>query len=393
MQKARLSLCSIFIPIAIFAQMTGIVSRTSAHPRITRTFQSAPPLSGTWPVWTRGAVPRNVILIIGDGMGPGALKLTSVAQSGREGQLFLQTLPVASLCTTQPLGEEVTDSAAAGTAIACGRKTANGRIAMLPSGEALTSVATDAKRAGCAVGLITSDMIVGATPAVFYAHDDRRGDYSDIAVSMLTCGFDLLIGNRDGRAWFLPRGQAGLRSDDRDGIAELAARNYVSVSNIAHVAHVPFERHVVGWMSGTTVLNTESCLGELLEIAVTRLDRNPKGFFLMVEGALTDKGGHGNNPDLTILGTLQVDWAVRAAVAFACTRTDTLVMVTADHETGGLYSTFSQCTKSQPLMYTTTCHTSMPVLFYAMGPGADQLQGVIDNVDVGQALKRFFKRP
>ena len=359
--------------------------------RITRTFVSPPPLTAPLPSVTNDASPRNVILIVGDGMGPGALKLTSLYQHREDGKLIMQQLPFAGLCTTYPFGAEVTDSASAATAFGCGHKTKNGMIGQLPNGKAVESVATEAKRAGRSVGLITTDGISYATPAAFYAHVGGRGSYQDIVDFLPGCGFDVLVGNTGALPHFLPPSQKGVRKDTRDVLAEMKGKGYVQVSTVAEFLNAPADKPILGFMDLKTVLATESCLSEILESTISRFEKNPKGFFVMLEGDQPDKAGHGNNANLTILGTLQTDWAVRSAVEYARTHSDTLVIVTADHETGGLNVNMSYGTQQMSILYTTTSHTAAPVVVYAFGPGAHRFTGIIDNTDIAKTIRELLK--
>ncbi|MCL1921868.1 MAG: alkaline phosphatase [Kiritimatiellaeota bacterium] len=359
--------------------------------KVTKTFTPPPPLTAPLPCVTNDAAPRNVILIIGDGMGQGALKLTSLNQHRAEGRLIMQQLPFAGLCTTYPFGADVTDSAASGTAFACGHKTKNGMVGMLPNKKRVESVATEAKRAGRSVGIITSDAIYGATPAVFYAHSEKRGASQEIVDFLPGCGFDALIGDAGGRKIFLPKAQKGDRTDTRDVVAEMAAKGYAQAATIADFRAAPAGRPVLGFMDGKTALATETCLSELLETAVGRFEKNPKGFFIMLECSITDGGGHGNIPNTTVLGTTQVDWAVRTAVEYARARGDTLVIVTADHETGGLSANMSYATGDLTILYTTTSHTADPVAVYAFGPGAHRFSGRIDNTDIAKTIRALLE--
>jgi alkaline phosphatase len=146
------------------------------------------------------ATPKNIVLIIGDGMGQGALKLTSLYQHRAEGRLLMEQLPVALLCTTHSASADVTDSAAAATALACGVKTDNHFLGVTSDRKRLTSYAEAARRGGRSIGLITSDAITGATPGGFYAHQESRSGYQGVASDAAASGFDVLIGNNNGRA-------------------------------------------------------------------------------------------------------------------------------------------------------------------------------------------------
>jgi alkaline phosphatase len=352
----------------------------------------APSLTEPLPEIGESTSPKNIILIIGDGMGPGAIKLTSLYQHKAEGRLVMEQLPVASLCTTFSANMPVTDSAASGTAIATGHKTNNGMLGVNPDEKRLTSVAEAAHKEGRAVGIITSDAITGATPGAFYAHVNSRGLYADIAKCASDSGYEILIGNANGYGWFLPKDAAdGKRKDSQNVLEEMTAAGYVVIDNPEKFAQAPQDRRVLGFMAKGT-LDSERCLGQLTENAISRLSRNDKGFFLMVECAITDGGGHGNKPELSVRGTLQVDWAVKQAVEFARKNRDTLVLVTADHETGGLSAIMSRSAGNRlTIHYATTSHTGAPVHLYAFGPGASLFSGVIDNTDIGKTIAHLWK--
>jgi alkaline phosphatase len=360
---------------------------------VTQQFVSPPPFDKPLLDAPADAVPKNIILIIGDGMGQGALKLTSLYQHKAEGRLLMQQLPVAGFCTTRSSSSEVTDSAAAATAIASGCKTANGFLGITPDKkQQLTSFTEVAHRGGRAVGLLTSDSITGATPSGFYAHEISRNSYQGVALDAAASGYDVLIGNSNGKPWFLPKAASGLRTDTRDVLSEMTSGGYVIVSNTAAFAQAPHDKKILGFMDTKTVLGSEQILGQLTETALNRLSKNDKGFFLMVECAITDAGGHSNNPDLTVLGTTQVDWAVRSAVEFARARGDTLVMVTADHETGNLTSVITNTPPGKLVIdYSTTKHTGAPVRLYAYGPGSTSFKDTVDNTDIAKNICRFWQ--
>ena len=336
------------------------------------------------------AVPKNVIMVIGDGMGQGALKLTSLYQHKAEGRLLFEQLPVAGFCTTRSSNSEVTDSAAAATAFACGVKTVNGFLGITSDKKRLTAFTEVAHKEGRAVGLITSDAITGATPAGFFAHEVSRGSYQGVAQDAAASGFDILLGNSNGKAWFVPKADGGQRTDTRRVLDEMTAAGYTVSEDPAAFAKTRSDKRVLGFM-GKGTLDSETCLAELTETALARLAKNDKGFFLMTECTITDGGGHGNKPELTVRGTIQVDWAVKAAVEFARKRGDTLVLVTADHETGGL----TCCITNNPpgklvIKYATTSHTGAPVKLYAYGPGAHLFSGTVDNTDIAKTICRLW---
>jgi len=352
---------------------------------------AAPSLDAPLTEMTNAPAPRNIILIIGDGMGPGALKLASLYQHKAEGRLVMEQLPVAALCTTHSENPDATDSAAAATAIACGTKTANGMLGMTSRTNRLVSFAEVARQSGRSVGIVTSDALTGATPSGFYAHVPRRGAAQEIADFAAASGYEILIGSAAAKVWFAPKDAGGQRTDARNVSNEMASAGYAVVENAEAFARAPQDRRVLGFMDKPT-LEPETCLGRLMETSLARLARNGKGFFMMMECTITDYGGHGNNPELTVRGTLQVDWAVRRAVEFARERGDTLVLVTADHETGGLNCAMSRTDTSRLVIhYTTTSHTATPVPLFAFGPGAQLFSGVIDNTDIAKTVAHLWR--
>jgi alkaline phosphatase len=368
------------------------VSLKAIKPNLTldRKYVAPPPFDPPLAADVRDVTPKNIILIIGDGMGSGAHKLTSLYQHKAENRLLMQQLPVTTFCTTLSIYSNVTDSAAASTAIACGQKTRNAVIGLDEKTNKLVSVATLAKQSGRAVAILTSDSITGATPSGFYAHVTNRGAYEDIACFAATCDFDMLLGSAKGKAHFLPKGGGGQRADKRNLVKEMSGRDYVMVETAAAFAQVPQEKRVLGFLDKPS-LEPETALSVLMETALSRLAEKEKGFFMMMECTITDAGGHANNPELSVRGTLQVDWAVWKAVEFARKEGNTLVLVTADHETGGITCDFD---KSAPgglrIQYATTDHTEVPVPFFAFGPGSKEFAKTIDNTDIAKTIARFW---
>ena len=337
------------------------------------------------------AVPKNVILIIGDGMGPGAQQLASLHQYKAEGRLVMEQLPVQTVCNTLAFGSIITDSAASSTAFSTGHKTKNSRLGMNADDAPIISVAEAAHKQGRAVGIITSDAITGATPAGNFAHVTARNLYADIAGFAAASGYDILIGNANGKPWFAGKDDGGKREDDRDLIKEMTAGGYTVIEEQDAFDKAPRDSRVLGFMAKGT-LDDETCLAKLFETAAARLSQNDKGFFMMLECTIIDAGGHSNNPELSARGTLQVDWAVKSAIEFARKRGDTLVMVTADHDTGGLTASIADNPPGKLVIdYATTGHTDIPVRFFAYGPGSQHFnRPMIDNTDIAKTVAGFW---
>ena len=359
------------------------------------TFRAPPPRTRPLRRFPVGARPKNAILIIGDGMGPNTVRLTSLYQYGRENALQIQQMPVAGLCTTAPLNAPVTDSAAAGTAFATGTKTSKGVLGLGIADDAerknprpLVSVAELMQARGGAVALLTNDPITGATPAAFYAHVTGRGAAERISEQAAGSGYDVLVGARSGLRAFRSAPNGGTRKDGRDVLAEMERNGYVSVMSQADFAAAPGGRKTIGFFLEET--QNEESLAAAVRTALARVGDAPKGFFMMAETATTDHGNHGNNPSRGVLGTLHVEWATSVALDFAEARGDTLVVVTADHETGGLSVACSPDGGRVTFHYASTSHTNAPVGVFAYGPGAENFEGLIDNTDIGRSLKSLL---
>ncbi|NJB67634.1 alkaline phosphatase [Desulfobaculum xiamenense] len=301
-------------------------------------------LHGTNPAFADDATGRNlhpkyVFLLIGDGMGL-AQRAAAAAFAGHK--LVMDTLPATGLTATQAFDRAITDSAAAGTALATGSKTRISRIGIGPDGERLQSVAEFAHARGMKVGIVTTVSVDHATPAAFYAHVENRSMYHEIAHQLAESGFEYFAGgglkDPEGRKSKHPKGDARdtLRSagyrfvDDRAGFLALSAADgkvIVTAPRTHRSGSLPL---AIDARPGDTTLAEFTAKGiELLD--------NPNGFFIMIEGGMIDWACHGNDVATTVREVLAFDDAVAEAVRFARSHPDdTLVVVTADHETGGL---------------------------------------------------------
>ncbi len=332
--------------------------------------------------------PKNIIMIIGDGMGQGSLKYASLYGHGAEGKLVMEQFPVSGMTITKSANAEVTDSAASGTALSSGYKTNNRFLGVMPDNSPIRTIAEQALRSGRAVGIMTTDKLTGATPAAFMAHVDNRGASTEIAGWIAKSGFHILIGNKF-KSPFLPPSLEGLRKDNLNLIEKMLAADYVEVNTPEQLTANP-KRKVFGfvddWHKDAGLLSqfTTATLQHLTQA-------EPKGFFIMIECAEPDWGGHGNNPDLTLWGVLTTDSVARAAAEFAMKNQDTLVLVTADHETGGMQAAPNRRNPRRPFVYYGTgSHTSSPVPIFALGPGAEKFHGMTDNTDIPRILARFW---
>ena len=236
---------------------------------------------------------------------------------------------------------------------------------------------------------MTTDLLTGATPAVFFAHVPARGMAAEIADWATKSRFDLLIG-RPTPAFWPQETEGGSRTDGRDLGSELRKQGYTQIDGPESFrqAAIPVFGFLPNWTEDTELL------AKMGAESFRKLAANPKGFFIMIEGSYPDSGGHGNNPDLSINGTLMVDFLVRAAVDFAMAHPDTLIVITADHETGGLYCAPNPDNPRRPYVsYQTASHTGVPVNVYAFGPGSERFKGVINNLDIPSNMAKLWDLP
>jgi alkaline phosphatase len=328
--------------------------------------------------------PTNIVLMIGDGMG--LTHLTAAKVAG--GSLNMERLSVGGFVTTNPERAFITDSAAGGTALATGAKTYNGVISLSSSGDTLMTVLEHAESRGMATGLVVTCSVTHATPAVFAAHVDSRTKDCQIAAQLARSGVDVLFGG--GRSFFLPRDRSGARDDGQDLLETLRKRMPVALSagEFRKLGDVDAAAALLSEEHPPPVGMRDPPLSELTEKALDILKRDPDGFFLMVEGSQIDWAGHENDSDWLVAETLDFDRAVGVIMDFAEKNGRTLVVVTADHETGG-YAVLDGSWERHEVSragFGTDGHTSAMVPLLAYGPGSESFGGILDNTDVGRAL-------
>lgn len=319
--------------------------------------------------------PRYIFYFIGDGMGPNHLKLATE-------KLSFADFPSKGFLMTVPVGDSVTDSAAAGTALATGTKTTNGTLGMNDDHSArLYSVAVEAKRAGKATGVTTSVSIDHATPAAFYAHVPSRKMAYEIACQLPVTGFDLYAGAGflDPRQTFKTMTDSGY-SIVRGADAKLTGKKIVWIQDTAYkVDCLPAKIERKGG---------ELTLPIIVKKSIEYLDKKggKNGFFLMAEGGQIDWASHGNQTQYAVGEVDDFSQAVAVALEFYKQHPDqTLIVVTADHETGGLYfdNQGNAC-------WTKGDHTATNVPLFAIGVGAERFEGVHQNNTTSLILKELI---
>lgn len=282
--------------------------------------------------------PKYVFYFIGDGMGMGSVMATQLynrMMNEPQEKLLMSTFPVASFATTYSASNPITDSAAAGTALATGKKTRNGMIGVTPDSVAVNSIATELKKRGYGVGITTSVALNDATPAAFYGHAPHRTHFDKISSQLPLSNFDFFSG-------------AVLRNQKEDVTKMVTDGGYTLCFGIEDykangqkgktvlLDHKLNDMHQIGY----TVDNVQGhlTLPEITRTAIAHLQKNTPGkFFLMVEGGNIDWAAHANDPGAVIQEVKKFNEALREAYNFYLKHKDeTLIVVTADHDTGGM---------------------------------------------------------
>ncbi len=344
------------------------------------------------PGWA-GQRPKNIILLIGDGMGVGQVTLARLAAQADGKTLIMDTMKTAALVQTRSADSVMPDSAAAGTALATGWKTNNDMVSMLPDSTSVASILEVAQDLKKSTGLVTDTDVVDATPAVFAAHVRSREELPAIAGQILQHKVDVLLGG--GRAFFIPQSRTGSRrKDESDLLARAAQGGYAVIGTRGELAQGRSGR-VLGLfnMGALTAGVSEPTLAELAQKAIQLLSGNRRGFFLMVEGDHIDEKAHAHDATGVIQQLREFDAAVGVALAFARSRKDTLVVVTADHETGGLVVLPSApgSPEAWSVAWSTNDHSGNNVPLLADGPGASEFGGVMDNTEIPKAMAKLWR--
>ena len=302
-------------------------------------------------------LPKYIILFIGDGMAtPQRMIAEEFSLKTGNGKLALNHLPYHATTRTVSSSSLVTDSAAAGTAIACGAKTVNGRIGLDPAGKRLESVAEVAKKKDYKVGIISTMVINHATPASFYGHRSSRNQYYELGLDLIESNFDLFAGggiNHNAKKKSSSKSSKAKAPEapeaPKPSLYELARKKGYNTINEkkAFLALKPGCGKVIysvstGGMPAAMDTPAEgTTLAELTGKALELL-KNPKGFFLMVEGGSIDSYGHANEAAANLREVLALDEAVKAALEFQKKHPEeTLIVITGDHETGGMTMGFA----------------------------------------------------
>lgn len=338
----------------------------------------------------KGKRPKNIIFMVGDGMG---LSAVSAAMYAQQQALNLEQFPIIGFHKSFSADNLKTDSAAGATAFSCGIKTYNSAIGIRPDSTACTTIIEQAEAKGLATGIVVTSILTHATPAAFYAHQPLRSLYEQIATDLLEVEVDFLVGG--GKRYFDFRD-----FDDRNLIRELEAKDYVVNSflerDLGKFTIDPTKNflYFAANHEPLPVTQGRNYLPYASRLATTFLEQhnnNNKGFFLLVEGSQIDWAAHGNDANWLVSEVLDFDETIGQMLAFANENKETLIIVTADHETGGVAINPKSKQKRLKLGFTSKDHTCTLVPVYAYGPGAEYFSGIYDNTAINRKMRDLLE--
>jgi len=333
--------------------------------------------------------PKNIIFLIGDGMGLSQLSYGVLTQTKTSN---FERLPVVGLSKTESSSSKITDSAAGATAFAIGEKTYNGAIGVDSLKKTKQTILELAEQKGLATGMITTCAITHATPAAFIAHQPYRRMYEEIAMDFLKTDIDVFIGG--GFNHF------SKRKDSLNLTSTLTKKGYKIYTNeydlfhddtpTTKIAALVAAEHLPKMQDGRGDYESKA-FAKALEV----LTPNKQGFFLMIEGSQIDWGGHENDATYVQQEVWDFDQVLGKVIDFAEKDGNTLVVVTADHETGGLALTPKTGYKGEEYgeiapSFTSKGHSATMVPVFAYGPSAEQFMGIYDNTAIFWKMKNLL---
>ena len=327
--------------------------------------------------------PSNIIFLIGDGMGISAV--STCFYFGDEPSPFARFRNI-GLIKTSSATHKVTDSAASGTAMASGIMTNNGAIGVDTMKIPHTNIAEVVSTLGWSTGIIATSSITHATPASFYAHVERRGMQDDIAVQLLDSEIDFFAG---GGIQFFHQ-----RSDGKNLFQKATDQGFILDTTSLLEQGTLTANNKYGFILADNGLppvleGRGDFLPSATSLAIEYLSGNTDGFFLMVEASQIDWAGHGNDTEYLLSEMSDFEDAIALALDFAEKDGNTLVVVTADHETGGfaLSGAKNKTTGRSDYRYiepafATSGHTATLIPVFAYGPGAEEFMGIYENTEI-----------
>ncbi len=326
---------------------------------------------------------RNILLFLGDGMGPEQIRAAAMYEGGPRGTLPFESFPYRGTVSTQNAEGGVTDSAAAATAIATGARVSNGvvSVALPGDGRDLPTLLECLRAAGRSAGLVTTTGITHATPAAFGAHEASRENRASIAADYLRGSRpELLFGGAEYVDPPAAEGGGYRVVTDREGLLALNPEEVERVWGQFGEGDMPYEKDGLGGLPH---------LREMTGAAIRILGNDPDGFFLLVEGGRIDPACHDHDLEGAVLETLEFSRSVDEALRWAQGRDDTVILVTADHETGGLRLLRESGPGVLPeVAWETAGHTAREVPVYGWGAAAAEVSGSLRNDELFRILLR-----
>jgi alkaline phosphatase len=329
---------------------------------------------------------KNIILLIGDGMG---ISQVSASQFYNKNTSNFERFPIIGLIKTSSASDLITDSAAGATAFASGIKTYNGALGVDNDTTAVKNIVEEVSEIGISTGIISTSSVTHATPAAFYTHTKKRSMAEDIASQLVTSEIDFFAGG--GIKYFNDR------KDKRNLISELEQKGFTISTESLPENTKPVFSNKQGYLLAPNGMpkileGRKDFLTEATKLALESLSTNKEGFFLMVEGSQIDWGGHDNDADYLISELIDFDNTIGIALDFAKLDGETLVIVTADHETGGFTLASDERGDYNNIKpaFSTDGHSATMVPVFAKGPGASNFGGIYENTSIYNKMKSLF---
>ncbi|RJP74498.1 MAG: alkaline phosphatase [Ignavibacteriales bacterium] len=327
-------------------------------------------------------IPKNIILMIGDGMGLNLITSSAIINEDCPFKKF-RSIGLAVTCSADKL---ITDSAAGATAISTGHRTNNKLVGVDPEKKNLQNIFELAESKGLATGVVVTSSVTNATPAGFISHVNDRYKEFDIAAQLTECGIDVAIGG--GQKYFLPKPD-GERPDSINLINKLKDSGYAVTFSFDQLKNQD-DTKIVALLEKDGLKPAKErnySLSELVNIALINLSKEENGFVLMIEGSQIDWFAGAKELNGTVNEMNDFEGAVKTAMDFTVQDKNTLLIVTADHETGGISITGGDVKVPSPKMeFLTGSHTANAVGVFAYGPGEDLFRGFYNNSETGQKL-------
>ena len=348
---------------------------------------------------------KNIILLIADGMSISQVSSYRLIKGGPNERLAVDKFPISGIVLTHSEDAVVTDSASSATAYSTGFKTNNGALGLDKDLNVLENLTEKIHTYGYVSSLISTSEITHATPAAFASHVDLRWKTDEISKQMIDSDVMTILGG--GRHFFLPEDMGGKRDDGLNLYEQVeSTQTLLTHKDQLNDESLTSSKKVIGLFADEHIRDiekpdnhpSEPSTKDMLDFAIKRsesfMEGGCKGSFIMVEGSQVDWAGHSNNIDYLVREMQDFEEAVQMAKSYAEQDNETLVIVTADHETGGLLiEPFKPTQYSAPeikFSFNTGIgygsHTGVPVPIYAYGPGSENFTGTMDNTDVYKAM-------